>query len=224
MAKAAPTPKSHKKSTARTITTTTHDHDHDTTNDDSAKAARRRRRAGDVAKARERLGAAGRNDPARAARARSTRSATCRRTRRRRRRRPRRPTPQELLTNGWRLFEQRRPGAAEKEFRAALAARCRGCSDARVGIGMARLSAGDADGAKRGAVGGGQAPPRARSRSCAPTGVKDAFSRAEAQPYHPRGARPGLPGLRSGALRRRLDRLERVFSRRRGRGRASRRA
>src|SRR4029079_12779470 len=51
------------------------------------------------------------------------------------------PDAQELLMNGWRLFEQRRPGAAEKEFRAALEANP-DLADARVGIGMARLSAG----------------------------------------------------------------------------------
>jgi len=33
---------------------------------------------------------------------------------------PRAPDPDEMLAEGWRLFEQRRPAAAEKEFRAAL--------------------------------------------------------------------------------------------------------
>jgi hypothetical protein len=57
------------------------------------------------------------------------------------------PDAKELAANAWRLFEQRRPGAAEKEFRAALAIDG-DLLDARVGIGMARLSAGDAAGAK----------------------------------------------------------------------------
>jgi hypothetical protein len=57
------------------------------------------------------------------------------------------PDAKELAANGWRLFEQRRPGAAEKEFRAALAVDGE-LQDARVGIGMARLSAGNAAGAK----------------------------------------------------------------------------
>ena len=65
---------------------------------------------------------------------------------------PEAPDAKEMLTNGWRLFEQRRPGAAEKEFRAALAADA-SLQDARVGIGMARLSAGNAEGGERGAVG-----------------------------------------------------------------------
>ncbi|HEY6476379.1 MAG TPA: SEC-C domain-containing protein, partial [Polyangia bacterium] len=60
---------------------------------------------------------------------------------------PEAPDAQALLTEGWRLFEQRRPGAAEKEFRAALAINAK-LDDAHVGIGMARLAAGNADGAK----------------------------------------------------------------------------
>ncbi|MES1166330.1 MAG: SEC-C metal-binding domain-containing protein, partial [Verrucomicrobiota bacterium] len=55
------------------------------------------------------------------------------------------PDAQELLASAWRLFEQRRPGAAEKEFKAALALDDK-LTDARVGIGMARLAAGNADG------------------------------------------------------------------------------
>jgi len=47
------------------------------------------------------------------------------------------PTAQELIEGGWRLFEQRRPGAAEKEFRAALALEP-ALAEALVGIGMAR--------------------------------------------------------------------------------------
>src|SRR4029077_19206698 len=82
------------------------------------------------------------------------------------------PDPQELLMNGWRLFEQRRPGAAEKEFRAALEAKP-DLIDARVGIGMARLSAGNADGAKEelGAVIGAGEKQAAELRT---QGVKDA--------------------------------------------------
>src|SRR6185437_8103196 len=71
---------------------------------------------------------------------------------------PEAPNAQALLTEGWRLFEQRRPGAAEKEFRAALAVDAN-LADAHVGIGMARLAAGKAE------------------------GVKDAFSKPEAQPF-----------------------------------------
>ncbi|HSY40669.1 MAG TPA: SEC-C metal-binding domain-containing protein, partial [Polyangia bacterium] len=57
------------------------------------------------------------------------------------------PDAPEHVAEGWRLFEQRRPGAAEKEFRAALAIDAN-LADAHVGIGMARLAAGNAEGAK----------------------------------------------------------------------------
>jgi tetratricopeptide (TPR) repeat protein len=91
------------------------------------------------------------------------------------------PDAQEILTNAWRLFEQRRPGAAEREFRAALEAKP-DLLDARVGIGMARLSAGNADGAKEELsvvidAGEKQAAELREQK------VKDAFSRPEIQPY-----------------------------------------
>jgi tetratricopeptide (TPR) repeat protein len=91
------------------------------------------------------------------------------------------PDPQEHIDNGWRLFEQRRPGAAEKEFRAALALKPE-LPEALVGIGMARLQAGDNDGARQelGAVVKLSEPLAA---TLVKDGVKDAFSRKEAQPY-----------------------------------------
>jgi tetratricopeptide (TPR) repeat protein len=94
---------------------------------------------------------------------------------------PSAPDAQELLAEGWRLFEQRRPGAAEREFRAALDAKP-DLVDARVGIGMARLSAGNPDGAKEelGAVIQSSEKLAADLRN---DKVKDAFSRPEAQPY-----------------------------------------
>src|SRR3954471_18203900 len=58
------------------------------------------------------------------------------------------PEPQEHIDNGWRLFEQRRPGAAEKEFRKALELKPE-LPEALVGIGMARLQTGDNDGARK---------------------------------------------------------------------------
>ncbi len=91
------------------------------------------------------------------------------------------PDAQELIMNGWRLFEQRRPGAAEKEFTAAL--KLDGTSqEARVGIGMARLSSGNSDGAKEelGAVLAAGEPIIAQLRA---DKVKDAFSKTEAQPF-----------------------------------------
>jgi tetratricopeptide (TPR) repeat protein len=91
------------------------------------------------------------------------------------------PDAQELLQSGWRLFEQRRPGAAEKEFRAALAIAPE-LTDARVGIGMARLSAGNADGAKE-ELGAVLAAGADRAEALRAAGTKDAFSQPEVQPY-----------------------------------------
>jgi tetratricopeptide (TPR) repeat protein len=91
------------------------------------------------------------------------------------------PDPQEHIDNGWRLFEQRRPGAAEKEFRAALVLKP-GLPEALVGIGLARLQAGDNDGARQ-----ELSEVIKLSEETAATlvkdGVKDAFNRKEAQAY-----------------------------------------
>jgi hypothetical protein len=91
------------------------------------------------------------------------------------------PNAQDMILNGWRLFEQRRPGAAEKEFTAAL--KLDGSlQEARVGIGMARLSAGNADGAKEeleGVIAAGE-ETIAKLRA---DKVKDAFTKTEAQPF-----------------------------------------
>jgi tetratricopeptide (TPR) repeat protein len=90
------------------------------------------------------------------------------------------PDPKETLANAWRLFEQRRPGAAEKEFRAALEADP-ALTDARVGIGMARLSAGNTDGAREElsavVTAGEKQLDELRAEK-----VKDAFTRPAAQP------------------------------------------
>jgi tetratricopeptide (TPR) repeat protein len=94
---------------------------------------------------------------------------------------PEAPDAQALVTEGWRLFEQRRPGAAEKEFRAALAIDAK-LEDAHVGIGMARLSAGNSDGAKE-ELGIVLASGEAAAEKMKTDGVKDAFSKPEAQPF-----------------------------------------
>jgi tetratricopeptide (TPR) repeat protein len=94
---------------------------------------------------------------------------------------PAAPDAQELLQSGWRLFEQRRPGAAEKEFRAALAIAPE-LTDARVGIGMARLSAGNAEGAKE-ELGAVLAAGADKAEALRAAGTKDAFSQPEVQPY-----------------------------------------
>ena len=114
------------------------------------------------------------------------------------------PDPLERVANGWRLFEQRRPGAAEKEFRAALALNPE-LSEAQVGVGLAKLSAGDAPAAREAlsvVVNKGEALlSDLRSQ-----GVKDAFQRREAQPILRASHALGLSGLRRRPLRRRPGR------------------
>jgi tetratricopeptide (TPR) repeat protein len=90
------------------------------------------------------------------------------------------PDAKELVAGAWRLFEQRRPGAAEKEFRAALALDST-LTDARVGIGMARLSAGNADGAKE-ELAAVVADGEKQLAAMRDEKVKDGFNRPEAQP------------------------------------------
>lgn len=90
------------------------------------------------------------------------------------------PDAQKFLGEAWGLFEQRRPGAAEKAFRAALALDP-GLTDARVGVGMSRLSANDPEGAKveLDAVVLESEPTFVKLRE---DKVKNAFTRAELQP------------------------------------------
>jgi tetratricopeptide (TPR) repeat protein len=93
---------------------------------------------------------------------------------------PEAPDARKTLANAWALFEQRRPGAAEREFRAALALDAT-LVDARVGIGMARLSASDLETARAelGAVVKDAEPEFEKLRS---EKVTDAFTRPEVQP------------------------------------------
>jgi len=94
---------------------------------------------------------------------------------------PAAPDPEEMLATGWRLFEQRRPGAAEKSFRAALALRP-DWPDALAGIGLARLQTGDNDGARKEF----QEVQRVTDKVAAElrgSGAKDAFTRKEAQAF-----------------------------------------
>ena len=93
---------------------------------------------------------------------------------------PEAPDAQKHLANAWGLFEQRRPGAAEREFRAALQLDPN-LTDARVGVGMSRLSANDADGAKA-ELGAVVAESEAAFTKLREDKVKDAFTRVEAQP------------------------------------------
>ena len=90
------------------------------------------------------------------------------------------PDPMDHVQAGWRLFEQRRPGAAEKEFRAALALKAE-LPEAQVGVGLAKLSAGDSAGAREalGVVVKGSEP---LLQDLEKQGARDGFSRKEAQP------------------------------------------
>jgi tetratricopeptide (TPR) repeat protein len=90
------------------------------------------------------------------------------------------PDPLEKVANGWRMFEQRRPGAAEKEFRAALALNP-DLPEAQVGIGLAKLSAGDSPAARE-ALSVVVDKHQALLADLRGKGVTDAFSQREAQP------------------------------------------
>lgn len=94
---------------------------------------------------------------------------------------PEAPDPEEMLAQGWRLFEQRRPGAAEKEFKAALALRP-DWADALAGIGLARLQTGDKDGARQ-SFADVQHASETIAADLRASGAKDAFTRKEAQAY-----------------------------------------
>jgi tetratricopeptide (TPR) repeat protein len=91
------------------------------------------------------------------------------------------PNPEEMLSAGWRLFEQRRPGAAEKEFRAALALRP-DWADALAGVGLARLQTGDNEGARK-EFREVQRVTETIAAELRSSGAKDAFTRKEAQAY-----------------------------------------
>jgi tetratricopeptide (TPR) repeat protein len=90
------------------------------------------------------------------------------------------PDPMVHVQAGWQLFEQRRPGAAEKEFRAALTLKP-DLQEAQVGVGLARLSAGDPTGAREAldvVITNGEGVVKELREK----GATDGFSRREAQP------------------------------------------
>jgi tetratricopeptide (TPR) repeat protein len=94
---------------------------------------------------------------------------------------PQAPDPDELLAAGWRLFEQRRPAAAEKEFRAALTLKP-DWADARVAIGLARLRAGNQDGARE-EFNEVLRVSEKLAIELREAGTKDAFTKKDAQAY-----------------------------------------
>ena len=91
------------------------------------------------------------------------------------------PDPEDMLAAGWRLFEQRRPGAAERSFRAALAVRP-DWADALAGIGLARLQSGDNQGARQ-EFREVQRVSESIAAELRGSGAKDAFTRKESQAY-----------------------------------------
>jgi tetratricopeptide (TPR) repeat protein len=135
----------------------------------------------DPAAARTRLGAAGRNDACPCGSGKKYKKCHLAADEQATLTPPTAPDAPTLLASAWRLFEQRRPGAAEKEFKAALAIDP-DLIDARVGIGMARLSAGNADGAKE-ELGAVLAATEDRAEAVRKAGTRDGFTKAEVQPY-----------------------------------------
>jgi tetratricopeptide (TPR) repeat protein len=196
MAKAEGTSAKAKKKSTETAHDHAHDHDHEHEHEhahaegESGKSARKAgaKDDGGVAKARERLGAAGRNDPCPCGSGKKYKKCHLAADEAAAIVPPTPPDAKELLTNAWRLFEQRRPGAAEKEFRAALELDPT-LQDAHVGIGMARLSAGNSDGAKEelsAVAAAGEAELAKFAKKEGKDGKqdkKDAFDHPELQPF-----------------------------------------
>jgi len=123
---------------------------------------------------------------------------------------PEAPDARKTLANAWSLFEQRRPGAAEKEFRAALALDAT-LVDARVGIGLARLSANDADGAKT-ELSTVVKESESTFQKLRDEKVKDAFTRVDAQPMIRAAHALGCLAYDQDRFDDAFGELERVFS------------
>jgi len=177
----ATSPKSKKK--AETAGEHVHEHEHEHEHEHDAKPPKKAEAKSEkaMAEAKGRLGAAGRNDPCPCGSGKKYKKCHLSADEAATIAPPEEPDAKELLTNGWRLFEQRRPGAAEKEFKAALAADST-LHDARVGIGMARLSAGNAAGAKE-ELSAVLAAGEAQMAKLAKKEKKDAFDQPEYQPF-----------------------------------------
>ena len=135
----------------------------------------------DVAAARDRLAATGRNDACPCGSGKKYKKCHLAADEQATFAPPTPPDAKELTQNGWRLFEQRRPGAAEKEFRAALEIDA-DLLDARVGIGMSRLQADNPDGAKE-ELRAVLAASEKVAKALEAKNSKDAFGDPAAQPY-----------------------------------------
>lgn len=133
-----------------------------------------------AAEARERLASTGRNEPCACGSGKKYKKCHLAADEASLAPRPEAPDAQKALAAAWGLLEQRRPGAAEREFRAALAIDP-DLVDARVGIGMARLSASDFE-AARTELAAVVTEAEATFAKLREDKVKDAFKRAEVQP------------------------------------------
>jgi tetratricopeptide (TPR) repeat protein len=91
------------------------------------------------------------------------------------------PNAKTMVKEAWKLFEQRRPGAAEKKFLAALELDGNDL-DARVGLGMAKLSGGDTPNA-RAEFETALARGKDLEDALAKEGATNAFDRPEAQSF-----------------------------------------
>jgi len=120
------------------------------------------------------------------------------------------PDPDELTQQGFRMLEQRRPGAAEKQFRAVLELNADHIN-AKVGIGFARLSAGDQAEATQSfeAVIAHEKPLADKLRK---DGVKNAFERIEAQPFIRAAHALGCMCYDDGDFEKSVSTLETVYS------------
>jgi len=148
----------------------------------TGKQAKKTESSDDVAdKARARLAGTGRNDPCPCGSGKKYKKCHLAEDEGATASSPVAPDPEAMLAAGWRLFEQRRPGAAEKEFRAALALRPN-FADALAGIGLARLQSGDNDGARK-EFREVQRVSESVAADLRSSGAKDAFTRKEAQSY-----------------------------------------
>lgn len=134
-----------------------------------------------VNKARERLASTGRNDPCPCGSGKKYKKCHLAEDEGAAAPAPAAPDPEEVLANGWRLFEQRRPGAAEKEFRHALTLKP-DWADALAGIGLARLQTGDNEGARK-EFKEVQRVSETVAADLRGSGAKDAFTRKEAQAF-----------------------------------------
>ena len=113
---------------------------------------------------------------------------------------PAAPDAQELLANGWRLFEQRRPGRRREGVPSGAGDRRRACrTPASASAWPACRPATPT--APRRSWRRLSRPAPTRPRRCEKKGAKDGFSPDRGAALHPGVARARLPGVRRGQVR-----------------------